>query len=94
MLLISIAFSALLSGYDIYINACSAQGDSRQICKCQADFLALKLADDEILQLSVAGSAAAQGNMERIEKIARENPKVITAVEKLEKEAAACGQEF
>ena len=94
MLLFSIAFSAMLSGYDAYVNACTSQGDSKMVCKCQADFLALKLTDDEILQLTVAGSNAEHGRNDKVQQIIQHNPKIIVAVEKLEKQSVACGQEF
>jgi hypothetical protein len=94
MLLFSLAFSVLLSGYDAYINACSSQGDSREFCQCQADFLALELSDDKIFELAVAGSNAMSGRNDRLKKMANQHPDILIAVEKLEKQSAACGQEL
>lgn len=90
MLLFSIAFSAMLSGYEAYINACSSTEGEKAICKCQADFLALQISDEKILELTIASSMAMQGRDDRLRDFAEKNPDVVVAIEKLEKQAEAC----
>jgi len=92
MLLFSIAFFAMLSGYDAYVNACSSQGDNIDFCKCQADFLALKISDDNMLELAVAGANAMSGRGERLKELAKNQPDVVVAMQKLEKETVACDE--
>lgn len=81
----------MLSGYEAYVNACSSNAETRKICECQADFLSTSLTDDEVLALTVAGSNAMQGKTDRVKKLAETNPRAIVALEKLEKQAIACG---
>lgn len=80
----------MISGYDAYVNVCSTGAEDKQVCKCQADFLAINLSDDEILELAVAGSNALQGRDDRLRELAEKNPKVIVAFGRLEKQAKAC----
>ena len=80
----------MLSGYDAYINACSSDDNSREICKCEADFLALQLPDEQILELTVATTKALQGRDDRLREMAQNHPEIVVAVEKLERQAAVC----
>lgn len=94
MLILSLAFSVLISGYDAYINACSSQGEPHLTCKCQADFLSLNLSDEKILEIAIAGSNAAQGRTDKMKELATKHPDAVIALEKLERQSLACGREF
>jgi hypothetical protein len=90
MLIFSIAFATMLTGYEAYINACSSSDGDKKICKCQADFLSLQISDDKILELTIASSMAMQGRDDRLRDMAEKNPDIVVAIEKLEKQALAC----
>lgn len=90
MLLISLALSVLLSGYDQYIFACTSGGDAEKFCHCQAETLKKRLSDSELETLAKAGAQAMSGNKTAIYEVMEKHPKIVVALKKLEEQAASC----
>lgn len=77
-------------GYNAFVFACTSDGETEGVCKCQAQILSRQLPDDKIMLLAQAGAAASQGDVSQIDNIIENHPDILYAMKSLSVETEIC----